>query len=393
MAHIRKRGKNSYLLVVEAGYDAKGKRIRRYKTVRCKTLREAEKELAKFVVEVEAGTYIAPEKMRFADFVEEWHKKHGIKHLSPKTLETYDLHLKNRILPAFGHMRLDEIKPIHIVSFLDELEKGSSRKDGKEGSLSPSTILYHYRILRDIFARAVEWKLIKSNPVEGVKRPKATNKKADVYDEQEVAQLFQLLQKEPLHARMLITLALTTGLRRGELLGLQWDDVDLENGVIHVNHTLTYTKERGYELKRPKTESSIRTVSLPPSVVKELKAYKLVKMKERMMAGDLWEGGEYFFVFSSWNGKPFYPTAPGTWWRRFIKRSGLRYIRFHDLRHTSATLLINQGVHAKIISERLGHSDIRITMNIYGHALRSADQEAAKKFDMILMPKEQQKQA
>ncbi|MCG6199584.1 Arm DNA-binding domain-containing protein, partial [Anoxybacillus sp. LAT_38] len=157
MASIQKRGENSWLLVVDAGYDANGKRIKRTKTVRCKTKREAEKELAKFVVEVEAGEYIAPEKITFAAFVEEWRKKHGEKNLSPTVLDSYDSYLKNHILPVFGHLRIDQVKTIQIVNFFDKLAEPGMRKDG--GVLSSTTRRYIYRVLRDVLERAVEWQL------------------------------------------------------------------------------------------------------------------------------------------------------------------------------------------------------------------------------------------
>ncbi|ULT58177.1 site-specific integrase [Neobacillus drentensis] len=225
--------------------------------------------------------------------------------------------------------------------------------------------------------------------MEKVKRPKVIQNKTDVYTKNEAIELFKLLQNEPIHWRLIITLAITTGLRREELLGLQWQDLDLEKGTLQVNHSLTHTKGSGHKLTIPKTKSSLRMVSIPAYLVKELRKYKNIKNKERLKAAELWEGGDHFFVFCSWNGKPFYPTVPGTWWRRFIKRTGFKYIRFHDLRHTAATLLINEGEHAKNISERLGHANITTTMNIYSHYLREADERAAAKFDALFSPVKQ----
>ncbi|MFY0544943.1 site-specific integrase [Brevibacillus sp. H7] len=164
---------------------------------------------------------------------------------------------------------------------------------------------------------------------------------------------------------------------------MEWKHIDLEAGTIDVRQSLTFVKGIRYQIIEPKTKNSVRKVAMPPSVIPEEKALKVQSVKDRMQSGELWEGGEHFFVFSSYNGKPLYPSSVKTWWSRFIKRNALRYIRFHDLRHTSATLLINKGVHAKIIWERLGHANILTTMNIYGHALRSADQEAAKHFDSL----------
>ncbi|WP_310877591.1 site-specific integrase [Priestia megaterium] len=378
---IEKRGKESWRLTYSMGFDQNGKRIKRTKTVKCKTKSEAKKELAKFITEIEAGEYIAPEKMKLALFIEEWKEKYAQNNLAPATLLTYETHLKNRIIPYFGHMSLDQFKPIHIINFLKLLEEEGQRKDKKEGSLSSATIEYNHRILRNIFNRAVEWQLIKKSPVEAVKKPKRVQKETSVYNQKEANLLFDCLIKEKLMWQIMITIAITTGLRRGELLGLEWKHIDLEKGTIQVRQTISYAK--GYIIKEPKTKGSVRTIAMPLFLVQQIKPYKHLVNQERIKAGELWEGGEYFFVFSCWHGKPLHPSGVTTWWRRFLTKNKLRYIRFHDLRHTSATLLINQGVHPKTISSRLGHANIRTTMDIYGHALQEADQGAASHFDIL----------
>ncbi|MGG3455163.1 tyrosine-type recombinase/integrase [Paenibacillus rhizolycopersici] len=383
MANIQKRGDNSWFLTVNAGKNAKGKYIRFTKTIHCRTKREAESEYAKFRLEVEAGEYIAPEKMTFGAFVEEWHSKYAVKHLAFKTLYTYRSNLKNRILPAFQHMSIKDIKPLHIVDFLDKLEKENSRGDKKSGGLSSGTIEIDHRILKNIFKRAVEWRIINRNPVSDVKKPKVTSKEIIPYDEVEVNQMLKALQREPFHWRMLITLALTTGLRRSEILGLEWKHVDLSTGVIEVRQTMVHALKGEVIVKQPKTKKSVRKVALPSSVLEELREYHTYRIQERHDIGNAWRGGSWLFLFSHPDGQPFHHEAPYQWFRNFILKNKLRYIRFHDLRHTSATILINQGVHAKIISERLGHGSITTTMNIYGHALRTADQAAADKFESL----------
>lgn len=400
MANIQKRGENSYFFTVYTGRGPDGKYKRRTKTITVKEkltpkkLQEyLEAEYLKFKQEVEAGEYISPQKMTFASFVNEWRKKYAAKHLSPKTLYTYEQNLKNRILPAFGHLKIDEIKPLHIVDYLQSLEQDGGRNDGKPGGLSSGTIQYDHRVIKNILSRAVEWKLIKSNPAASVRKPKVEHKVNMPYDEAEVEQLLQALQNEPFHWRMMVTLALTTGLRRGELLGLEWKHIDWKEGIISVEQTLILALKGKIIVKEPKTKHSKRKVALPPSVLEELREYYSFRAKERDNLKDAWkgckdqDGNERNFVFSHPDGTPFHHERPYLWFRQFIKKNGLRYIRFHDLRHTSATLLINQGVHAKIISERLGHGNITTTMNIYGHALRSADQAAAAKFEKLLSSK------
>lgn len=365
----------------------KMKRQRKTKTVQAKGKREAEKLLADFIAEINSDSYFEPEKMMFVDFVKnEWLPKHAQKHLSKTTLDTHLRLLELRILPAFQHFRLDQIKQIHIIDFLHNLsEDGMNAKGGK---LSPATIFYHYRILNNIFNFAVECQLLKKSPLEGVKKPKVTEKEIEVYTEEEAYHLLECLEnEESLSWKVLIKLAITTGLRRSELLGLEWEHVNLDAGTIAVRQGLTYTKGDGYIVGPLKTRGSNRTVSIPDSLVRDLRKLKLRKQEERMAAGELWyqlNGKEHFFLFSDYRGKPFNPTSVKNWWQRFIKRHSLKYINFHALRHTSATLLINQGVHAKVIAERLGHSDIKTTMNTYGHVLQKADREAANKFDELL---------
>lgn len=383
MANIQKRGDASWYLTVFLGKGADGKYIRRTKTVQCRTKREAESEYAKFRQEVEAGEYISPSRTTLAAFIQEWKEKYALKHLGMATLEIYMVHLNGRVIPRLGHLKLEDIKPMHFIDLTDELSNGG-RRDGKDGRLSPSTIHYIHRAIRNVLNRAVEWKLIKNNPMDGVKKPKEDPRELDVYSQQEIDHIFYLLEKEKDLWRILITLALTTGMRRGELLGLDWKHINMDEGTIDVKQTLSFTKSKGYEIKEPKTKSSRRRIELPASLITDLKAYKSKCNEERLACASLWQGGENFFVFNSWNGKPLNPYSLKTWWTRFSKRHNIRYINFHALRHTSATLLLNQGLHAKIIQARLGHANITTTLNIYTHALREADQAAAGIFDKML---------
>jgi len=399
MASIEKRSENSWRLIVEAGYDANGKRLKRYKPIKIddpsllkttKRLREyLNDELLKFKMEVEAGEYIAPDKMSFQAFVLEWENKYANSHLALKTIMSYKSNLKNRILPYFGHMRMDQIKPLHIVSFLDSISKDGSRLGHRQGKLSSSMLEINHRILKNIFKRATEWKVIKQSPVASIKKPIVKYEEVLPYSEQEVQGLLEALEHEPYHWRVMIKLAITTGLRRGELLGLEWHHINWETGVLEVVQSVSLTFNGIADVKEPKTKSSKRKVSLPSAMLIELHKYYKFKSDERVEIGDLWRGSVHDFMFCHPDGVAYHQERPYAWFRAFLKRHNLRYIKFHTLRHTSATLLINQGVHAKIISERLGHNNINTTMNIYGHALRSADQAAADTFDAILQSTDQ----
>ena len=402
--HCRQRGKNRWQLEVDLGsytdpVTGKRKRYKKYKTITAKGPREAELELARFVAEVTSENYFEPEKMMFIDFVEnEWWPKWVEKNLAHTTQDVYRVHLESRIKPAFQYLRMDQIKPIHIINFLDNLSESGMRLDKvkdengnlvqREGKLSQATIEYNHRILKSIFKFATKLKILKENPMDGVDKPKVENKKVDVYSLEETAHLLQCLEQEPLHWRVIIKLAITAGLRRSELLALEFKHFDLDNRILHVEQALTYSKEEGYKIhpiKKGNGRANQRDIVISELLIPDIKKLELQRAKERLANADrLWSEGKYNFLLADETGKPYNPYSIRNWWKRFIKRHNLRYITIHGLRHTSATLLINEGVHAKIISERLGHADIDTTMNIYGHALRQANEMATDKLDAAL---------
>src|SRR5690625_1590826 len=177
-------------------------------------------------------------------------------------------------------------------------------------------------------------------------------------------------------------------MRRSELYGLEFKHIDLDEKMIYIRQALTHSKNSGYqihEIKKGSRSAKKRDIVLSDALIEPIKSLKLLRKKERMMnANKLWRDGKYDLLLCHEDGTPYNPSALIQWWRNFLKRHGLRYINVHALRHTSATLLINEGVHPKIISERLGHADIKTTMNIYGHALKQADQIATSKLDDLL---------
>jgi integrase len=393
VAYIEKRGTNSWRLVVDIGTGPDGKRISRKKTIRItdeallKTTKKLQnylnQELLKFKMEVEAGEYISPDKLSFSSFVEVWLNKFVRKELEYKTSENYEFHTKKRILPYFGSMKIEKIRSLHVIDYLDKLS---------EEGLGSASIVYNYRVLRSIFNKAVEWQVIKESPMKAVKKPKEKpSVELNVYDEEESVQLFKALQGEDIQFRMLITLALTTGMRRGELLGLEWKHINLTSGTIQVIQSIPAYKNGEPIIKLPKNMSSIRPIAVAPSVLEELKQFRKEWLMLKVRLLKKWKAKpdqEFLFCSSApgSEGKPLYPKRLSEWWREFHakKLRHLKYIRFHDFRHTSVTLLINQGVHAKIISERLGHANIGTTMDKYGHVIRKADQAAANLFDKIL---------
>jgi len=396
MANIQQRGDNSYFFTISLGKGADGKYNRATKTITVtgkmtpKRLKEyLDHEYLKFKQEARSDSYIAPGKMTFVSFVEDWKVKYAFKELSETTITNHLSILKIHILPGIGHWQINNINQSLLVDLLHNLK----RQDGSERPLAITSQQSVYTTLKSIFKYAKQLRVIKEDPMEGVNKPK-NNKEAErelnVYSLEEVTVLLDLLQEEDAHWRMFMTLALVAGLRRGEALGLEWSKVDLDKGVIDISQTIVNTRN-GPLIKSPKTKTSKRLISLPPSVVSDLREYRLESMKERLLMGDRWTEHEREWVFCNEDGTHFYPTTPTTWWSRFTERVGIRYIRLHDLRHTSVTLLIAQGIHAKIISERSGHSSIRITMDTYGHVLRTADEEAGNTFEGLFSNKSKSK--
>ncbi|MET3657894.1 tyrosine-type recombinase/integrase [Sporosarcina psychrophila] len=393
MANIQQRGGNSYLFTVGLPKNAKGIYPRETMTYVVEgkyTPKQLDEhlnhEFLKFKNVVLSGNYVRPQEMTLAEFTIEWDAKHASK-LAGTTYGNHQRKLELHILPVLGHMEMKQINEFVLMNFLDNL----TRKDGKEGDLSFHSKQDIYRTLKSIFKYAIKWKVLKDNPMDGVEKPKPTDSEEDyedvrVYDEQEIAELMYLLQSEPPHWRVMFTLALAAGLRRGELLGLEWTNVDFANNQIEIRTTIVLTKS-GPLIKKTKTKSSRRTVTLPSSMMAELILYHEQREIEKVGAGETWIEEEYDWVFCQLNGTHMYPSSPTNRWSKFLKKHNFKYIRLHDLRHTSASILIAQGEHAKVISERLGHADISVTMNTYGHVFKSANRSAGDKMESIFRPR------
>src|SRR5690625_761527 len=394
--HARHRGGNRWQLEVDLGSyvdpkTGKRKRNRKYKTITAKGRREANLELARFVAKVSDSSYYDPEKINFVEFVKNDWLPVAKDRLSHTTLDVYLTHLKLRILPAFQRLRIDQVRPKHIIDFLRNLKEDGMRMDGKPGKLSHATIRNNHRTLNNIFNYAKEIKLIKESPLEGVQPPREEHKEIEVYTLEETIKLLTALEKETdvPHWQIIIKLAITTGMRRSELFGLEFKHIDLDNKVIHVRQALTYSTRDGYqihEIKKGSRSAKKRDIVLSDALIEPIEKLKLQRKTEQfaLKKDDRWRKGKHDFVLCDETGKPFHPQSMANWWKRFLKRHKLKYINIHALRHTSATLLINEGVHPKIISERLGHADIKTTMNIYGHALKKADKIATAKLDNVL---------
>lgn len=386
VASFREISKGKYKLTVELGYVG-GKRKKKNRTVNAKNKTEAGKLLTLFEAEVLSNQLIDETKLSVEGFYNQWLEKYAADHYAVRTLQETKNIFKQRILPEFGPMKLKDVKKIHIVNYIDDLKKHGKRLDGKEGNLSASSIRNIYHALNGLFKIAEEWELIDQNPCYKIKLPKVVNKKSEVYSLDQSRKLFALLEKEDPVWQIIVQLAAVLGAREGEIAALEGKHLDFVNNAITIEQAFVTIPEEGLILKSTKTERT-RKVSVPEELMKSLKKLRAIKYEQEMEMKNLWKWPDHLFLFSDEYGQPVRPDTISQRWIRFFdkketKKSKLKKIRFHDLRHTSATILINEGVHAKIIQERLGHTKISTTMDIYGHVLQEADQSAASHFDTL----------
>ena len=390
---IEKRGKNSYRLTVSEGFDLNGKPMIHRKTVHG-TKKDAEVELAKFVTEVQNGLVIDGKSLKFYEFTEIWKRDYGSKELAPSTYKRYCRMLETRLLPYFGHFYINKIKPTDIMKFYDLLEKDTQlvRKKGNNGSktkkpLSGKTILEHHRLLRAMLHKAVYWQLIVTNPAERVQPPKARKPKRRSYDDEQTKILLEnleLLPNEDTKYKVAIILTVFTGVRLGELMGLEWQDVDFRNGIISINRSSQYLSDMGVFTKVPKTESSIREIAIPEFIISLLEEYKLWYEDQKSLYGELWTNSDRLFVQA--DGKPMHPSSISKWFVKYVGTIGLPVINFHGLRHTNASLLVAQNVDIAVVSARLGHAQISTTLDFYVHPLLSHNRKAGYALENLLLP-------
>ena len=390
---IEKRGKNSYRLTVSEGFDLNGKPMIHRKTVHG-TKKDAEVELAKFVTEVQNGLVIDGKSLKFSEFTEIWKRDYGSKELAPSTYKRYCRMLETRLLPYFGHFYINKIKPTDIMKFYDLLEKDTqlARKKGNNGSktkkpLSGKTILEHHRLLRAMLHKAVYWQLIVANPAERVQPPKARKPKIRSYDDEQTKILLEnleLLPSEDTKYKVAIILTVFTGVRLGELMGLEWPDVDFKNGIISINRSSQYLADMGVFTKVPKTESSIREIAIPEFIISLLEEYKLWYEEQKSIYGELWTNSDRLFVQA--DGKPMHPSTISKWFVKYVGQIGLPVINFHGLRHTNASLLVAQNIDIAVISARLGHAQISTTLDFYVHPLLSHNRKAGYALENLLLP-------
>ena len=373
---IQKRGEGKWRLVFDLDRDHTGRR--RQKVITFKgNKRDAEKELNRLIAVHETGGFVEPHKLTVAEFLDMWLKGYAASNTSAKTLERYAEICNNHLSPALGAHKLSKLNPLHIQSHYIEALK-SGRLDGG-GGLSARTVLHHHRILRLALQQAIKSRLLATNPADATNPPKPEHKDISALSENETGKLLEAAEGTTLYMPTL--LAVTTGLRRGEILALRWRDVDLDRGALSVMQSLEETKT-GLRFKPPKTKKSRRRVTLPGITIEALRRHKIEQSRLRLQLG--LKRDDEPLVCPRPDGRPRGPRAFSKEFSRLVANIDIPHISFHGLRHTHATQLLNAGVHPKVAQERLGHSTIATTMDLYSHVTDTMQEEAAVLVDHAL---------
>lgn len=428
MASITKR-KNSYRVSVSNGRRPDGSQIIETATFRPdpnKTEKQNLKALEIFAFEFEqkvrSGKYLDGEKLTFQAFTEIWQQEYALQHLEASTLQLYNNLLRLHILPVIGNIKLAKLQPNQLNKLYNTL--ATERKDGKEGGYSTKTIKHVHNIISAIYSSAVKWNIVLDNPCDRVEPPKqaSAGEKIKYFTIEQTRIFLDLLTKDyqttcrahdrvddtgksyhvaeysetrhiPIQFRLFFLLAIYGGMRRGELIALEWSDIDFTANSISITKSTTLVNSKPIT-KAPKTRTSVRTITVPKSVMNVAREWKKEQLQYRMALGSQWIGENHVFI--QWNGKQMYPDTPYTTFKRIIRRYNetvkneaekLPDIPLHGLRHTSATLLISQNVDVRTVSGRLGHAQTSTTMDIYSHALKKLDEKASNALDDLFTKK------
>jgi integrase len=345
---------------------ASGQRIYRYAGTRA----QAAAQLTGDLKAVQENTPIPSERQTVGRYLTDWLESNAKPSLRPLTYISYESIVRGHLVPELGHVRLARLTPADVQAMMNrKLAAG----------LSARRVAYLRAVLRRALNDALRWGLIGRNAAALVRPPKGARYEVEPLDPDEVRRLLEAVRHDRLEA--LYVLAVTVGLRQGELLGLTWTDLDLGSGSLRVRHALQRF-DHEYHLVEPKSARSRRTVALPSVARAALTRHRAGQRDEAAFAGELWQ--EQGLVFATATGQPLDASGVTAALQRHLARAGLRRQRFHDLRHACASLLLVRGVSPRVVMEILGHSQISLTMNTYSHVLPTLLTDAADQMDRLL---------
>jgi len=373
--HIRERSPGCWAIILDQRDQATGKRKRKWHSFRG-TKRQAQDERTRLMSEIQRGVYVEPSKVTIAEFLDRWLT--DVKgRVSPKTFERYEQVCKKNIAPLLGGTVLSKLKPTQISEAYAQALASGRRKG--VGGLSARTVRHIHVILKGALQQAVKWDLLARNPAAAVDPPKPSNRLMQVYDLAQTADLIEAVRGHRVFVPVLM--AVLCGMRRGEIAALRWGSVHLDAAQLAIVQSAEQTKA-GVRYKEPKSGRA-RTIALSVTIVNELRSHRVAQAQELLKVGR--RLGDNDFVVAQADGSPLRPHSLGQEWVRFLAgHRSLPRIRFHDLRHAHATHLLASGVHPKIASERLGHSKVGITLDLYSHVMPNMQADAAALVDVAM---------
>ena len=367
--HLKERSPGHWAIILEVRDPETGQRKRKWHSFKGGK-REAQSECARLISEIKGGTYVEPSKLTVTQFLERW-LDHAKAQVSPRTHERYCEIVRKNVIPVLGVIYLNKLRPAQIsTAYSKSLVSG--RRNGK-GGLAPTTVVYMHQLIKQALGQAVRWELLSRNPADAVDPPKVERGSLTTYDMTQTVKLLEELRTSRL--RVPVLLGVMCGLRRGEIVALRWSHVDLAGGKISVVESAEQTAA-GVRYKPPKSGRG-RRVALSAMVTAELRQHRLTQAKELLRLGV--RQTDATFVYTRQDGQPMQPRSLSQMWSEIT--TTLPQIRFHDLRHAHATHMLAAGVHPKVASERLGHSRVGITLDLYSHVLPGMQEDAAARVD------------
>lgn len=376
----------SYRIRVFKGYDGAGKQLNPYeltwKPAPNMTAKQIKKELdiqvALFEEQCRNGMTGNNRNIKLSEFCTMYLDiKKDI--LAPRTYEYYKGIIESLIVSLLGHIKVTELKPAHIQQFIQYIQK-------EKPDTSPATIKKKLAVLQSVLSQAVKLDIIQMNPAdaERLTLPKTVAPKVEIFTKQEAAEMLSRLENEPLQFQVLVQLAIMTGCRLGELIGLKFSDIDYMTNKIIIERSAYKCKGQPTSIKPPK-DYEVRTITVNDYCIELIRLLKAEKCRQALTLGTAWHDENW--LFTQWNGEIMNPQTPTKQFSKFLERNGLKHRKFHSLRHTSATLLLYGGINLQQVRERLGHADISTT-NKYLHCLAETDEQAANVLgDMLITHK------
>jgi integrase len=370
--HLRERSPGHWAIILDVRDPATGKRRRKWHSFHG-TKREAQHECARLITEMNKGSYIEPSKLKLSIFLDQWLES-AKSQVAPRTFERYEEIAKKNIAPLLGALPLTQLRPAQIsAAYATALKSG--RRDGK-GGLSPRTVHHMHRILKQALSVAVKWGMLAQNPAELVDPPKVERASMSALNLDQTARLLDHFR--PTRSYVSVLLGVLCGLRRGEITALKWKSVDLERGQLSIEESTEQTRD-GTRSKETKSGRA-RAVALPRFVADELIRHRVRQAEELLKLG--FRISDDYYIVAQEDGQPLQPNSVTHEFVRILALAAdLPRIRFHDLRHSHATHLLASGIHPKIAQERLGHSSVGITLDLYSHVLPGMQEDAAAKVD------------